>query len=158
VLYAGLGYVSNREVPIYGDEIAVAKVCTIDPNADYASPAYERVLRTATLELMRTQPALIGRNLLRKARRVLSYLLLFGSIGWISLLFRPLVWKVDSAFFAAMAMNSAAGLLVIPSQRYLFGLITYAVLFSAMSFLLAFERSTDTLDATRRPPDAGVAA
>ena len=145
-VYIGLGYVSNGVVPIYGDEIAVAKVCTIDPNADFASPAYERVLRTATLDLIRTQPGLIGRNLLRKSMRVLLYLLLFGSVGWVSLLFRSLVWPVDTAFFAAMAINSAVGLLVIPSQQYLFGLITYAVLFSAMSFLLAFERSTNTLD------------
>jgi len=141
-VYIGLGYVKNDAVPQYRDEVAIARVCSMDPGAGFASLQYERDLRTATLQLVQARPALVISNLLAKLPLVLAYILIFGSIGWLALFRRPLVAAIDLTFFAAIAFNSMFGLLVIPVLGYLFGMVAYAALFGAISFMLAFENTS----------------
>jgi len=136
-VYIGFGYVKNDVVPEYRDEVGVAKVCSMDPAAGFGSPQSESDLRTATLQLVRARPGLVLHNLLAKLLVVLVYLLAFGNIGWLVLFRRPMVLAIDLAFFAAMAFDSLFGLLVIPRAAYLFGMLTYAALFGAISFMLA---------------------
>lgn len=136
-VYIGFGYVKNDAVPEYRDEVGIAKVCSMDAAAGFTSPQYESDLRTATLQLVRARPGLVVRNLLAKLLVVLAYLLVFGNIGWLALFRRPLILAIDLAFFAAMAFNSLFGLLVVPRAGYLLGMIAYAALFGAISFMLA---------------------
>ncbi|MGO9275609.1 MAG: hypothetical protein ACLQOO_36125 [Terriglobia bacterium] len=138
-VYIGFGYVENDAVPAYRDEVAVAKVCSMDPAAGFTSPQYESDLRTATLQLVRARPGLVVYSLLAKLGVVLAYLLLFGNIGWLALFRRPVILAIDLAFFAAMAFNSLFGLLVVPFAGYLLGMIAYAAVFGAISFMLAAE-------------------
>jgi MFS family permease len=140
-VYAGFGYAKNDLVPAYRDEVAVARVCSERPNADYLSLDYERVLRNATEQLMWDHPVIIVRNLAKKTLVVALIVLLCGNIGWFAFLRRPIVWSIDLAFFAAMAVNSLYGLLVVPYATYLFGLISYSALFGATSVMLAAERT-----------------
>jgi hypothetical protein len=91
------------------------------------------------LQLARARPALVICNLLAKLPVVLGYVLIFGNIGWLAFLRRPVVWAVDLALFAVIAFNSMFGLLVVPRLGYLFGMIASAALFGAISFMLAAE-------------------
>jgi hypothetical protein len=138
-VYVGLGYVRNDAVPEYRDEVGIAKVCSMDPRAGFVSTEYERDLRSATWQLARARPTLVIHNLLAKAAVILFYVLVFGNIGWIALFRRPLALEVDLAFLVAMAFDSLFGLLVAPYLGYLFGMISYAALFGAVSFMLAAE-------------------
>lgn len=136
-VYIGLGYVKNPEVPVYKDEVGVAKVCSVDPTADFVSPAYEHVLKSATLQIARGHPGLIIREVATKALVELAYVLIFVNIGWIAFFRRPVCWSIDFAFFTAIAMNALFGILIIPLKTYLFGMIAYSALFGATSVILA---------------------
>jgi hypothetical protein len=140
-VYIGFGYAKNDLIPAYRDEIGVARVCSERPSASYLSQDYERVLRNATEQLVREHPGIVVRNLVKKTLMVALLVLVCGNIGWIAFLRRPIVWSADLAFWAAMALNSLYGILVVPYASYLFGLISYSALFGATSVMLAAEKA-----------------
>jgi len=142
-LYVGFGYAKNDLVPAYLDEVGVARVCSETLSADYLSQDYERVLRNATEQLVRQHPAIVVRNLVKKTLVVALLVLVCGNIGWIAFLRRPIVWPIDLAFCAAIALNSLYGILVVPYASYLFGLISYSALFGATSVMLR-SKNADT--------------
>ena len=148
-VYIGLGYAKNDLVPAYRDEVGVARVCSESPSVDYLSQEYERVLRNATEQLVRHHPGIVVRNLVKKTLVVALLVLVCGNIGWIAFLRRPIVWSIDLAFYAAMAVNSLYGILVAPYASYLFGLISYSALFGATSVMLQSENA-DTGSYNRR--------
>jgi hypothetical protein len=138
-VYTGFGYAKNDVVPAYRDEVGVARVCSESLSADYVSQDYERVLRNATELLVRDHPGIVVRNLVKKTLVVALFVLVCGNIGWIAFLRRPIIWSIDLAFYAAMAVNSLYGILVVPYASYLFGLISYSALFGATSVMLRSE-------------------
>jgi hypothetical protein len=140
-VYIGFGYAKNDVITAYRDEVGVTRVCSANTSADYLSQDYERVLRNATEQLVRQHPGIVVRNLVKKTFIVALLVLVCGNIGWIAFLRRPVVWSIDLAFFAAMALNSLYGILVVPYATYLFGLISYSALFGATSFMLAAEKA-----------------
>ena len=142
-LYVGFGYAKNDLVPAYLDEVGVARVCSETLSADYLSQDYERVLRNATEQLVRQHPAIVVRNLVKKTLVVALLVLVCGNIGWIAFLRRAIVWPIDLAFCAAIALNSLYGILVVPYASYLFGLISYSALFGATSVMLR-SKNADT--------------
>ncbi len=146
-VYIGFGYAKNDLVPAYRDEVGVARVCSERPSADYLSQDYERILRNATEQLVWHHPEIIVRNLAKKTLIVALLVLVCGNIGWLAFLRRPTVWPIDLAFFAAMAVNSLYGILVVPYATYLFGLISYSALFGATSVMLRSENAEGRLNA-----------
>jgi hypothetical protein len=150
-VYIGLGYLNNSEVPAYKDEVAVARVCLVDRNSDFYSPAYEQVLKSATVQIARNRPGLIIRELAHKALVEFTYILLFANIGWIAFFTRRIVWPIDLAFLAAIAINALYGLLTVPLRTYLFGMIAYSALFGATSVILAVNEAKE-----RQPTSSDV--
>jgi len=140
-VYIGFGYANNYLVPAYRDEVGVARVCSETSSADYLSVDYERVLRKATEQLVRQHPVIVVRNLVKKTLVVALLILVCGNVGWLAFLRRPIVWSIDLAFCAALAVNSLYGILVVPYASYLFGVISYSALFGATSVMLRSENA-----------------
>jgi len=140
-VYIGFAYAKNDLVPAYRDEVGVARVCSETSSADYLSVDYERVLRKATEQLVRQHPVIVVRNLVKKTLVVALLILVCGNVGWLAFLRRPIVWSIDLAFCAALAVNSLYGILVVPYASYLFGVISYSALFGATSVMLRSENA-----------------
>ena len=139
-VYIGLGYVKNSDVPAYADRIAATRVKLLRPNAAYLSREYEQVLKRETLELAKRRPALILENVLVKLAVILGFCICAANVGlYAARLARKPVW-LELAFWAAMAFNSLFGILVVPSAKYLLGLIAFAALYGAYSIEYASEQ------------------
>lgn len=112
-IYIGLGYVPNAEGLAYADEVGQSATKQV-----YATRAYEAALRDRVLELVRTDPGLVVRNLVAKGSVLLGTFpwwpvcLLIGIVG----LRRRLLIALP-----AVAVGAIGPLLVVPFPEYLTG-------------------------------------
>ncbi len=139
-VYIGLGYVKNAEVPAYSDAVAATRVRLVRPNAPYLSMEYEDVLKQATLELAKRRPTLILENVMVKLAVVLGFCIGAANVGlYAAIVARKPFW-LETAFWVSMAFNSLFGILVVPSPRYLLGLIAFATLYGVYSLEYAAQQ------------------
>jgi hypothetical protein len=139
-VYIGLGYVKNSEIPAYSDSIAATKVQLLRPNTPYLSKEYEQVLKGETLDLARRRPWLILENVFVKLVVVLGFCIAAANVGlYAAGIARKPFW-LELAFLVAIAFNSLFGILVVPSPKYLLGMIAFAVLYGAYSIGYASEQ------------------
>ncbi|MFN3385096.1 MAG: hypothetical protein ACK42Y_00720 [Candidatus Thermochlorobacter sp.] len=132
-IYIGLGFLSNDYGLAYKDEVAEKKVRQVAPHAEYCSPEYEAVLKSAVIDLIKKDPVFVTLTLLAKSGFVLIYFCLFANVGLFAAIRYPKPWRIELAFVLALGFNALFGLLVIPRLSYLLGFIAFAVLYGAVS-------------------------
>lgn len=119
-VYIGLGWIHNSEVAKYRDEIAFAKVKSIDPSAAPCSPRYEADLRNEVILIAERKPWIIAENLLAKLAFV------GAAVGLILLPVR----RWNPAFAVAIALGALPGILVTPNPAYVLGALCCACLYA----------------------------
>lgn len=130
-IYVSLGYVNNPQVPALADASGVERVRQVDPSVPYYSDSYERILRSAVLDIVVHHPMVILSNLFAKTGTIL----LIAGVIVIPLRRRtsePL-WAAENLPFAVAACFSAlAGVLAFPAPRYLAGMLAFVIIFGAL--------------------------
>jgi hypothetical protein len=131
-IYAGLGFIPNREVRGFSDTVAMEKVRSIDPTAPYTSARYEAILRHEVLGIAKHRPMLLIENLVVKGGIIIvaALILLFPARrGFFAE--RELLW-LDAAFVLAIAMSAMNVVLVVPSPSYLLTFLCLTFLYSSV--------------------------
>ena len=134
--YIGLAYWPNSEVPKYLDEVAVAKVRSIRPDAAFCSPEYEAVLEHEFWRILIRQPWIVLLNLALKLV-VISAMTLVVALPALNIIVRQrkTLW-FDGAIAAGILTSSLAGLIVVPKPRYLLGMICFVAMYALLSWSL----------------------
>lgn len=127
--YLGFGYLPNRTVAAYLDEVAVATVCSNDRAAHYMSADYENILRQKTASLLTEEPGLVVSTLLAKVAVLALVMLISANIGIVGAWRQPMEWPLLFSFAAALGFNSLFVVIAIPDPRYLLAFATTAILF-----------------------------
>jgi hypothetical protein len=135
-VYIGFGFLPNDYGVTYNDTCASDKVKSVDPSIPYCSAAYERVLRTATLELAKAHPFFVLKTLAAKSIRLAQFILLYVNLGWIILALRFPGWRRILPFVGAIAFGALPGLLVVPFKPYVLGMLCFSGLFGI--YLIGF--------------------
>lgn len=132
-VYIGLGFLSNPYVGQYLDEVAIKKVRSLDPKAEYLSPQYDQILKQETLKVVREHPKFIVLTIAAKAGVIVMFFVIFANLGLAAGLIWKKPWQIDLAFACSLFFSSLFGLLVMPSSNYLLGFIGLAVMYSIVS-------------------------
>ncbi len=138
-VYIGLGYLTNEYGIAYHDEIAAAKVASIDPTVPYCSAEYERILKRATLQFVRAHLNFTMETVAAKCGVLLYLFVRYANIG---LYF---AWRyrrpraLDAAFWTAIGVGLLPGLLVVPYANYATGFTAFAVLYAIVCINAALE-------------------
>ena len=139
-IYIGLSYVRNSDVPEYRDEVAIAKVRALRPDAAYLSTEYEQVLKREVFKLAKRRPFLIMANLFVKLVVVSLFCICAANVGLYAAKVAHKPTWLDLAFWLATAFNGLYGILVLPNPKYLVGLIAFAALYGVYSIEYAARR------------------
>ncbi len=139
-VYIGFSFLSNEFVPKYRDEVAAAKVYSVNPHAEYLSQEYEEILRRETFRLIREHPQFALLTLVAKLGVILCLLILCSNFGLLAAVWYLKGWAFEIAFWSAMAFSSLPGVLVIPNPSYLLGFMALAVAYGVFSIGDAMER------------------
>ena len=131
-IYIGFAFLTNPYVSAYLDEVAMARVGEVSPDAAYLSREYQSILRQDVLDLVRNHPGFVLRTLSAKAGAVLFWVLLFGNFGLLAALARPGWSRLDVAFGAAALPAAAPGLLVMPLPHYVSSLLALATVYGVL--------------------------
>lgn len=132
-LYIGLGYIHNPYVEKYRDEIAMAKVKSVNPNAKYLSHEYENVLKNEFFNILYKHPAFFLENLGAKFGVIFLYFIIFSNLGlyvWYRNLkmYKLAFLKDNIPFIATLGFYSLFGFLVVPFLSYLLGFISMSAI------------------------------
>lgn len=143
-IYIGLGYLNNDYGIKYLDEYAMEKVKSIDPNVEYCSNEYEKILKQEVFSFVINHKYFTFETLSAKFGVVLAFIILFANIGLIIAIknYRQRNFMY-SPFGIALLFNSAYGLLVAPKIFYLLGLIAFSALFGIISLCSGIEYYLD---------------
>ncbi len=136
--YIGLGFLSNPYIPGYCDEVAIAKVKSIDPAVEFVSVKYESILKTAVIEFVRAHPKFVVTDIAAKFGIILLVLLVVINWGLRAALLYPKEIAVEVAFWVTIAFSALPIILTVPFQEYFFGTITLAVCYSLVSLNHAY--------------------
>ncbi len=147
-VYIGFGFLSNDYGILYKDEVAAAKVRSVAPEAEYCSPQYETVLKNETLNLVKSDFALVFFTIAAKLGVIGMYLILFANVGLLAALRYPKRWSIELAFFAALSFNALFGVLAMPRLSYLTGFLAVAWLYGIVSLDEAIRQRRETLSAS----------
>lgn len=132
-IYLGLGYVENAHGIRWHDRVAMDFVASVDPEVEYCTVGYERILRNEVFRLIRNEPSLLARNIAAKSARLGSIFLEWAGLGLIAAVVFRKALIIDAAFLAAVLFNCIFGLIALPSDAYSTGLIAFASLFGLFS-------------------------
>ena len=133
--YIGLGFVNNPYVPGgVCDEIGKAKVRAIAPEAPYLSGLYDGILRHEVLAIAADHLSFVFLTIAAKLGVVVVIIAVFGSVGLVAVLFRPVSKSVWATFWPALLASGLPVVMVAPSPQYLVSLITFASMCSVFCF------------------------
>jgi hypothetical protein len=146
-VYIGLGFLQNDPVHLsatntihYRDEVAFAKVEEIAPGTPYFSKNYEHILRHETLGILVHHPAFVLASLAAKSGVILLAIIISANVGLVAAYTCRKPWPIDIAFWLSIAFSALPGLLVMPTPRYLLGLIALSVSYSIASLGFVVEQ------------------
>lgn len=128
-IYIGMGYYPNQYVADYRDEVAAAKVKSIDPSVKYCSREYEEILKNEFFDLLKKDPFWFIRTFLIKGLQIILYLSVFFNVGFLLLRKINLPWKFWITFIIGLGFAIIPSLLVVPRLNYLLsGIILVGIL------------------------------
>ncbi len=148
-VYIGLGYLPNKYGIEYRDGSASDKVASIDPKAAYCSPEYEKILKASTLGIVKTDPFFFLKTVLLKARKIFGYFLAFANLGILFLFYVRPSWRELLPMAAGGLFYSLPGLLVIPINAYVLGMISMSVVFGVYMVSSGLEKYLQGREATK---------
>ena len=128
-VYIGLGYIPNKYKIQYLDQSGMAAALAVDPKVTLYSEEYNQILKDKIISILKNDFGFIVKVVMAKMAMVLLYIVVFANVGiflcgkqrpGLSVLFPFLL----SGFF-----YSIPGLLVMPNQRYILGLISLSIVF-----------------------------
>jgi hypothetical protein len=133
----GWGYVTNDAGILWNDGVGVARAQQECPGVKYLGPEYYDCIRDQVIEIIRTNPDLIVRNLLAKTESLVQTTFTFMPlVFWLPLflfwLRKPLYLGV---FLVLLALNALPGLLTVPYVSYLQGYFEILVIFAAFGLI-----------------------
>ena len=137
--YIGFGYLENDLGIRYKDEVAMAKVRSISPDAVYLSQEYNDILRNEVIKLFKEHPYFALQTLAAKGAYILLLLLMFANIGLLAAFLYPKDRGLDLAFFLGLLFQTSYGL-IMPRVWYLLGFAAFATLYGLVSINEALER------------------
>lgn len=132
-IYAGLGFLQNDYGMKYDDSVSAAKVTSIDPRAEYLSPEYERILRTAVFEFILAHPKFVAGTVIVKLGVLLFALIACANVGLIAAVKFPKPWPVEAAFLVCLGFTGLASILAVPRPSYMLGYLAFAMLYGVTS-------------------------
>lgn len=138
--YVGFGFLNNDHGIMFDDSYAMRKVASVDPNASFASPEYNAVLKKEILQVVTSDPYFVLKTIFAKLGVLLMYLLIFANIGLILSFLYPKPWPLELAFAVAISFNALFGILVIPSPDYNLGMISFSTIYGILSIDFAVHR------------------
>jgi len=132
-IYIGFGFLNNEYGIRCKDEIVIERVRLISPETIYLSKKYETILKKEVFSFITRHPLFVARTIFAKFGVICLSILIFANVGLIAVALHRKCWQVEIAFWSAIIFNSLFGVLVIPEERYLTGLITFATLYGIFS-------------------------
>lgn len=109
--YIGLGWYRNDYGITYVDESGIAAAARIDPAAEYATPAYEAVLRGEVIRIATSDPGFVGMTLGAKLVEAITH-----AAPWVLLL--PLaIWR-RPALAVPVGLSLVPVLMAVPIAAY----------------------------------------
>ena len=128
-IYIGLGFIPNKYNIQYLDQSGMAAAQTVDPKVTLYSDEYNHILRGKIFQILKMDFGFVVEVVLAKAVRLMLLVGVFANIGIF------LCWKLRfsmkglTPFVLAGLFYALPGLLVIPTQRYVLGLISLSIIF-----------------------------
>jgi hypothetical protein len=135
-----LGFLPNPYGIQYSDKVAADKVASVDPKIGYCTPEYDAVLKQATLQIVKNDPGFILRTILAKALQLAWDLLIFANLGLLCFFYVRPGWREVLPVAAAGSFYALPGILVMPTQPYVLGMISMATVFGITQIGLALEK------------------
>src|SRR5205807_822785 len=91
------------------------------------------------IRTVRRHPFLVFETLAAKVGVILALVLFCANVGLVAACKYPKHWSVEVAFWNAIAFQALFGVLAIPVVPYLLGLITFTVIYAAVSIDVAIQ-------------------
>jgi hypothetical protein len=157
-VYIGFGFLSNPDIPAYRDEVAMARVAAVDPNARFVSRRYEQILRQESIRFVRTHPKFVIITVGAKAGMIFESLFLLATP--FALLGRMNVRRstvIHVAFWIAILFNCLPGLIAIPNPKYILGAVTFAACYGVWRWLGQNASSTEDVVLAENAESASLA-
>ena len=132
-VYLGLGFLNNTYKIEYNDNCGFIKAESIQPNIVYYSTEYENLMKKEVINLLKTDPWFIIKNILSKFGVVVFYLLIFSNIGIIYIFkaLRNLTFNIP--IWICLIFNLSFPLITMPFPSYLIGAVCTVVISSIIS-------------------------
>lgn len=128
-IYIGLGYTKNPYGIRYDDNVAINKVKSINASVGYCTKEYESILKNECLFIAKKSPLFIIKNLLQKLFIVLIKTLKYTYLGCILVFFVKPSLRFLIPIFGAISFYALPGILTIPVDKYLLGMISSLSIF-----------------------------
>lgn len=129
-IYIGFGFMHNSYGIRYEDSCGEQKVLQCRPGTTYFSKEYEQTLKEEVFRLWQKDPTFVNSTLAAKCGVLVYYLLRAGGLGLLAAVFVPAVLTIDLGFLLAAAFYALPGLLVMPFEWYVLGLLATAAVYT----------------------------
>lgn len=131
--YAGLGFLENDYGLKYDDATAAKEAWSIDRNAVYLTPQYERALRKAVFDVVADHPKFVIGTLFVKASVLVLAFLIFANVGVVAAVRHPKPLLVEVVFILGVGFTALPSLLTVPQLNYMLGFLSFAALYGIFS-------------------------
>lgn len=140
-IYIGFSYLENKYGITYDDQISILKARTVNPKVVSCSEEYEQILRNQCFLLFKNDPLFVLKTLFFKIVKLLSTCLQFSNLGLFLALFyiKPSL-RIVTPFLIAALFYSIPGIVVMPEDNYVLGMVSTATLFGIMMIDSSIEK------------------
>lgn len=128
-VYIGLGHLKNKHGIEYSDSCALYAAEAVDKNVAYCSKEYDQILKRQFFKVVENDPFFIVKTILSKIYNLLQKILLFANLGLLFCFYVKPGMRFVLPFIAAALFYSIPGILALPADNYVLGLITIAAIF-----------------------------
>lgn len=145
-IYIGFGYLENKYGITYDDTISDLKARTVNPKVVYCSNEYERILRDQCFLLLKNDPLFVFKTVFFKILKLFFTCLKFSNLGLLlAFLYIKPSLRYTTPFLIAAMFYSVSGILVIPLNAYVMGMVSTATLFGITMIGLSIEKYVSSM-------------
>lgn len=157
-VYLGLGFLRNPYGLEWDDSAAMKAADAVSPGVVYLSEEYSQALKKQVIGIYHRDRVFVYRTIFAKAGITFYYVLRYAGLGLLAAVFRPKHWGCELAFAVGIGFSALPGVIGIPDEIYLVGLMAFASMYSAMSVGLAVDRCILAIPTSRWASTSWVAA
>jgi len=140
LIYNGLGYLDNKYGLEYSDSNGMNAVKAVDPKVAYCSDKYYQILENQFFLIVKTDPWFVLKTVLVKIIVLCLKILLSANFGVLFYFYVKSPIKTIIPFIAAAGFYSLQGILVVPYDYYVLGMISIATMFGIYMIGLGLEK------------------